>query len=213
MVQFHGEGGLDYGGLAREWFYLLSVEVFDPRLGMFEYCNQEDYALQINPVSATDQDHLLYFQFVGRLLGMAVRHQHFLDVTFIASFYKRLLGQPLSLADLQDVDPDMHRSMIWILENDVTEVRVREDDGGRGGREGVVVVFFCITATLIACASWKVIDMDFTVDYDHFGETRSHELKPGGSKIEVSGRPAEARACRPCRCPYVGLTPTRGSCR
>jgi len=123
MVQFHGEGGLDYGGLAREWFYLLSVEVFDPRLGMFEYCNQEDYALQINPVSATDQDHLLYFQFVGRLLGMAVRHQHFLDVTFIASFYKRLLGQPLSLADLQDVDPDMHRSMIWILENDISEVR------------------------------------------------------------------------------------------
>jgi hypothetical protein len=28
-------GGLDYGGLAREWFYLLSIEVFDPRLGMF----------------------------------------------------------------------------------------------------------------------------------------------------------------------------------
>jgi hypothetical protein len=27
--------------------------------------------------------------------------------------------------------------------------------------------------------------MDFTVDFDHFGETRSHELKPGGSKIQV----------------------------
>lgn len=47
MVQFRGEGGLDYGGLAREWFYLLSVEVFDPALGMFEYCRPDDYALQV----------------------------------------------------------------------------------------------------------------------------------------------------------------------
>lgn len=132
MVQFRGEGGLDYGGLAREWFYLLSVEVFDPSIGMFEYCRPDDYALQINPSSATDQDHLLYFQFVGRLLGMAVLHKHFLDVTFIPSFYKRLLGQPLSLADLQDVDPDIHRSMIWILENDISEVwRWGEGEGGR----------------------------------------------------------------------------------
>ncbi|EDQ84378.1 uncharacterized protein MONBRDRAFT_12860 [Monosiga brevicollis MX1] len=122
MVQFHGEGGLDYGGLAREWFYLLGIEVFDPRLGMFSYCNEQDYLLQINPSSSADQDHTLFFHFTGRLIGLAILHRHFLDVTFVSSFYKQILGQSITLADLQDSDPDVHRSLIWILENDVSEV-------------------------------------------------------------------------------------------
>lgn len=36
-VEFEGEVGLDYGGLAREWFYLLSKEMFNPYYGLFEY--------------------------------------------------------------------------------------------------------------------------------------------------------------------------------
>jgi len=35
-VEFDGEVGLDYGGLAREWFYLLSKEMFNPYYGLFE---------------------------------------------------------------------------------------------------------------------------------------------------------------------------------
>lgn len=36
-VEFEGEIGLDYGGLAREWFFLLSKEMFNPYYGLFEY--------------------------------------------------------------------------------------------------------------------------------------------------------------------------------
>ena len=36
-VEFQGEKGLDYGGVAREWFYLLSHEMFSPYYGLFEY--------------------------------------------------------------------------------------------------------------------------------------------------------------------------------
>ena len=36
-VEFQGEKGLDYGGVAREWFYLLSDEMFSPYYGLFEY--------------------------------------------------------------------------------------------------------------------------------------------------------------------------------
>lgn len=36
-VEFEGELGLDYGGLAREWFFLLSKEMFNPYYGLFEY--------------------------------------------------------------------------------------------------------------------------------------------------------------------------------
>jgi hypothetical protein len=37
------------------------------RYGMFEYCRSDDYKLVINPNSAVDMDHLLYFQFIGRV--------------------------------------------------------------------------------------------------------------------------------------------------
>ena len=36
-IEFDGEVGLDYGGVSREWFYLLSKEMFNPYYGLFEY--------------------------------------------------------------------------------------------------------------------------------------------------------------------------------
>ena len=36
-IEFIREKGLDYGGVAREWFYLLSKEMFNPYYGLFEY--------------------------------------------------------------------------------------------------------------------------------------------------------------------------------
>ena len=36
-VEFEGEVGLDYGGVARDWFYHLSKEMFNPYYGLFEY--------------------------------------------------------------------------------------------------------------------------------------------------------------------------------
>eukprot|EP00054_Salpingoeca_dolichothecata_P029140 m.226761 g.226761 ORF g.226761 m.226761 type:complete len:1258 (-) comp26405_c0_seq3:76-3849(-) len=121
-VKFLGEGGLDFGGLAREWFYLISHDVFHPSYGMFTYARDDDYSLQISPTSAADADHLLYFQFVGRIFGMAILHNHFLDVTFTIAFYKMILGEPITLRDLQVVDPQMHRSLLWMLENDVEDM-------------------------------------------------------------------------------------------
>ena len=36
-IEFDSEKGLDYGGVAREWFFLLSKEMFNPYYGLFEY--------------------------------------------------------------------------------------------------------------------------------------------------------------------------------
>lgn len=36
-VEFEGEKGLDYGGVTREWFFLMSKEMFNPYYGLFEY--------------------------------------------------------------------------------------------------------------------------------------------------------------------------------
>jgi hypothetical protein len=52
MVKFRGEEGLDYGGVAREWLFLLSHEMLNPQYGLFQYSREDNYTLQINPDSS-----------------------------------------------------------------------------------------------------------------------------------------------------------------
>jgi len=79
FIKFKGEEGLDYGGVSREWFFLLSHEMFNPYYCLFEYSAHDNYTLQINSQSAINPDHLTYFRFIGRVVGMAIFHQKFLD--------------------------------------------------------------------------------------------------------------------------------------
>ncbi|KPP77428.1 E3 ubiquitin-protein ligase SMURF1-like [Scleropages formosus] len=67
-------------------------------------------------------DHLSYFHFVGRIMGLAVFHGHYINGGFTLPFYKQLLGKPIQLSDLETVDPELHKSLVWILENDITAV-------------------------------------------------------------------------------------------
>ncbi|XP_053708173.1 E3 ubiquitin-protein ligase SMURF1 isoform X1 [Synchiropus splendidus] len=122
MVKFRGEEGLDYGGVAREWLYLLCHEMLNPYYGLFQYSTDNIYTLQINPDSSINPDHLSYFHFVGRVMGLAVFHGHYINGSFTLPFYKQLLGKPIQLSDLETTDPELHKSLVWILENDITSV-------------------------------------------------------------------------------------------
>ncbi|XP_076267245.1 E3 ubiquitin-protein ligase Nedd4 isoform X9 [Rhynchophorus ferrugineus] len=118
-VEFEGEVGLDYGGLAREWFYLLSKEMFNPYYGLFEYSAMDNYTLQINPTSGLcNEQHLAYFKFIGRVAGMAVYHGKLLDAFFIRPFYKMMLSKQIDLKDMESVDSEYYKSLLWIKEND-----------------------------------------------------------------------------------------------
>lgn len=115
MVRFVGEEGLDYGGLAREWFFLLSHEMLNPNYCLFEYAASGNYTMSINPNSGVNPEHLSYFQFIGRVIGLAVFHNKFIDCGFALPFYKQMLGKPIVLDDLESMDPEFHKSMHWIL--------------------------------------------------------------------------------------------------
>jgi len=53
--------------------------MFNPHYGLFEYSTQNNYTLQINPNSHVNPEHLQYFHFIGRIIGLAIFHQKFLD--------------------------------------------------------------------------------------------------------------------------------------
>lgn len=136
MVSFEGEDGLDYGGVSRsvypflwhsqftdagyllndrEWFFLLSHEIFNPSYGLFEYSTHDNYTLQINNQSGINPDHLSYFKFIGRCLGLAIFHRRFLDAYFVPSFYKMMLAKSMMLEDLESVDARLYSSLVWML--------------------------------------------------------------------------------------------------
>lgn len=121
MIKFKNEDGLDYGGITREWLYLLSQEMFNGCYGLFQYSKDSQYTLEINPDSGINPEHLSYFHFVGRIVGMAVFHAHYLDGGFTMPFYKQMLGMENTLEDLQSVDPELYRGLNWLLENDITD--------------------------------------------------------------------------------------------
>ncbi|TMW53549.1 hypothetical protein DOY81_001313 [Sarcophaga bullata] len=124
-VEFEGETGLDYGGLAREWFYLLSKEMFNPYYGLFEYSAMDNYTLQINNGSGLcNEDHLHYFKFIGRIAGMAVYHGKLLDAFFIRPFYKMMLQKSIDLKDMESVDTEYYNSLMWIKENDPRQLEL-----------------------------------------------------------------------------------------
>uniref|UniRef100_A0A2K6LSD4 E3 ubiquitin-protein ligase n=1 Tax=Rhinopithecus bieti TaxID=61621 RepID=A0A2K6LSD4_RHIBE len=120
-IEFDGEKGLDYGGVAREWFFLISKEMFNPYYGLFEYSATDNYTLQINPNSGLcNEDHLSYFKFIGRVAGMAVYHGKLLDGFFIRPFYKMMLHKPITLHDMESVVLSENfciHSFNWIIQS------------------------------------------------------------------------------------------------
>lgn len=121
-VGFAGEEGLDYGGPSREFFFLLSRELFNPYYGLFEYSANDTYTVQVSPMAAFVDNQHEWFRFSGRVLGLALVHQHLLDAFFTRPFYKALLRLPCSLSDLEYLDAEFHQSLVWLKENDISDM-------------------------------------------------------------------------------------------
>lgn len=121
-VSFAGEEGLDYGGPSREFFFLLSRELFNPYYGLFEYSANDTYTVQISPMSRFVDNYHDWFRFSGRMLGLALIHQYLLDAFFTRPFYKALLGLDCSLSDLEYLDAEFHQSLLWVKDNDISDL-------------------------------------------------------------------------------------------
>ncbi|XP_041923304.1 E3 ubiquitin-protein ligase HECW1 [Alosa sapidissima] len=121
-ITFVGEEGLDYSGPSREFFFLLSQELFNPYYGLFEYSANDTYTVQISPMSAFVENHLEWFRFSGRILGLVLIHQYLLDAFFTRPFYKALLRLATDLSDLEYLDEEFHQSLQWMKDNDITDI-------------------------------------------------------------------------------------------
>ena len=88
-----GEEGQDAGGLIREWYLIMSREIFNPNYALFMTSPGDRVTYTINPLSYCNSNHLSYFKFVGRFLAKAIYDNKLLECYFTRSFYKHILGK------------------------------------------------------------------------------------------------------------------------
>lgn len=117
--EFLGEPALDAGGVAREFFEIVSSQLFNPDCGLFLYSAVNQMCMQINPNSGIANDfHLRYFHMAGRILGKALMDGHVTPVHLVQPIYKHLMGWPISLADLEYLDDQVYRNLMELLNLD-----------------------------------------------------------------------------------------------
>jgi hypothetical protein len=120
-IVFVGEPGIDAGGLEREWFGLIMLEIFDPKNGFFT-CSSRDHAgggsYHINPLSGLfKQNHLSYFRFIGRLFGKAIMEHQAISALLCLPLRKQILSLPITFSDLEFVDVELYRNLMWLKNN------------------------------------------------------------------------------------------------
>eukprot|EP01038_Epipyxis_sp_PR26KG_P005357 gene5357-7431_t len=115
QVNFFGEEGVDAGGLTREWYSILSREIFNPNYALFTIA-ADGVTFQPNPLSMINTNHLDYFKFVGRVIGKAICDGQLMDAHFTRSFYKHVLGMSVEFTDIEATEPDYYKTLKQILE-------------------------------------------------------------------------------------------------
>ena len=121
-IRFSGEEGIDAGGVSREWFAVMARQMFNPDYALFNPVASDRTTFHPNKLSGINDEHLSFFKFIGRVIGKALYEGRLLDAHFSRAVYRRMLGKSVSLKDMETLDLDYYRSLVWILENDITDV-------------------------------------------------------------------------------------------
>ncbi|PWW73889.1 hypothetical protein C7212DRAFT_213953 [Tuber magnatum] len=134
-IRFHGEEGVDAGGVTREWFQVMARQMFNPDYALFIPVASDRTTFHPSRMSGVNPEHLSFFKFIGRIIGKALYEGRVLDCHFSRAVYKRILGKSVSLKDMETLDLDYYKSLVWMHENDITDIitetfSVETDDFG-----------------------------------------------------------------------------------
>ena len=115
-VSFKGEEGLDAGGVTKEFFQLLSEELFDIHSELWS----NEYGDEVNWFNSDNTWDEKGYEMIGVLVGLALYNNVLLDVRFPPAVYRKLLGLPLGLEDI--VDAELRRGLKQLLDYEGDDV-------------------------------------------------------------------------------------------
>ena len=195
-VEYVHEGGVDYGGLAREWFLLVTQALVDPRIGLFTPAPSDPGRSVISPRSALNPSHLLYFRFVGRVLAKALYDSFTVSCAFTPSFYKQLQGKHVSVVDLAAEDAQAFRSLCALARMDgdnAVEVlglsnSINSNNISNNSTENATLARILAEEETMPSDPTPISDLDlrFTCAVECGGAVSEQELLPHGRCIPVT---------------------------
>lgn len=128
VVEYEGEGGIDAGGVARDWFDAVGKALAEGGAGGSGagiLASAPDGTLLPGPVAAGEHDldpvggagwePLMALLATGRLIAFAVLSAHPLPLSLSPIVCKYLLEHPISTEDVRRLDPDFFRGRVEAL--------------------------------------------------------------------------------------------------
>mmetsp|Transcript_25633 Transcript_25633/g.50463 ORF Transcript_25633/g.50463 Transcript_25633/m.50463 type:complete len:1200 (+) Transcript_25633:62-3661(+) len=114
------ESGIDGGGLFKEFLIQALKVAFNPGYGLF--CETPNTrSLYPNPdalMTGNQNEQLQLFTFVGRLVGKAMYEGIQIEAQFANFFLRECLGHWNSVDDLESMDPDLYKNIIFLKKYD-----------------------------------------------------------------------------------------------
>ncbi|KAL3693449.1 hypothetical protein R1sor_007100 [Riccia sorocarpa] len=111
------EAGVDGGGIFKDFMENITKAAFDVQYGLFK--ETSDHLLYPNPAShMVHDDHLHYFDFLGKTLGKAMFEGILVDIPFATFFLSKLRNKHNFLHDLPSLDPELYRSLLFLKHYD-----------------------------------------------------------------------------------------------
>ncbi|GMF17680.1 unnamed protein product [Phytophthora lilii] len=119
-ISFENEPGIDSGGLSKDWFLQVSKLATDKTRRLFKLCDEGLFA--VDPTSLQLPNVSQQYKFLGKFIAKAIFDRQTLDFPLCDVFYKRLLQLPTGMDDLQQMDSQYCKSLVWMLENEIENV-------------------------------------------------------------------------------------------
>uniref|UniRef100_A0A915Q1Q2 HECT-type E3 ubiquitin transferase n=1 Tax=Setaria digitata TaxID=48799 RepID=A0A915Q1Q2_9BILA len=113
-IQFDGEQAVDEGGVSKEFYQLITDELFCPDYGMF-ILNEKTGLYWFNSQCNFCDDE---FGLIGLLFGLAIYNNILIDVRFPTLVYVKLLARPAVFDELAQIDSELYNGLRQLLECD-----------------------------------------------------------------------------------------------
>lgn len=135
----------------REWYVIISREIFNPMYALFTVSPGDRVTYMINSSSHCNPNHLCYYKFVGRVIGKylsrfltktyqmqkkqfyvfwytlffaakAIYDNKLLECYFTRSFYKHILGILVKHTDMESEDYSFYKGLVYLTEHNISDL-------------------------------------------------------------------------------------------
>eukprot|EP00761_Pharyngomonas_kirbyi_P004398 gb/GECH01004402.1/.p1 GENE.gb/GECH01004402.1/~~gb/GECH01004402.1/.p1 ORF type:complete len:1021 (+),score=248.64 gb/GECH01004402.1/:1-3063(+) len=117
IFTFHGEEGIDVGGISREVYGIVSQKIMNSTLFKMVSEGGGAYPDPIQNSEAMLDD----YRCIGRIVGKALFDGYHMDLPLALPMFKAIIGQPLEFGDLRYIDEMLHSNLKFVLTSDDIE--------------------------------------------------------------------------------------------